>query len=247
MRAVASRVGPVGLVHFDTHTPTPAARSSRWSGRTGHDSGSSSRVTSTRSGTSRSASAAAGPVRTSSAGRPSAGSRRSSCTTSALGIDPVVERALGGRRRPGLPQRRHRRARPRVRARDGHARAGRDDCRRPAACLPRDRRSGEPRRRRRRRGVADRDRLGRRDRARRRAGRARGPRPGSPSVAATSRFAQASPAARPRASRGSAAAGRGGRRRWPRRAAPRRPGAPPRSRSDGRGRRRPSPSPAGSG
>ena len=46
------------------------------------------------------------------------------------------------RRRPGLPDRRRGRARPRLRARDRHAGARRDDERRPALGLPRGRASG---------------------------------------------------------------------------------------------------------
>ena len=88
--------GPVGLVHFDTHTDT-GARSSASRSRTGRRcTGSSRRATSTPAATSRSACAATGPARRSSPGSASAASRASSCTTSAtVGIAAVVERALG--------------------------------------------------------------------------------------------------------------------------------------------------------
>ncbi len=91
-----------------------------------------------------------------------------------LGIAEVVERAAAvAGDGPVLHVRRHRRARPRVRARHRHARAGRDDLERPAARLPRARAAREPGRRRPRRGDPDRGRLGGHHRARRRSRRAR--------------------------------------------------------------------------
>ena len=60
IRAVAEVHGPVGLIHFDTHTDT-GARSSAPRSRTARAcTGSSSRATSTRTATSRSACAATG-------------------------------------------------------------------------------------------------------------------------------------------------------------------------------------------
>ena len=104
------------------------------------------------------------------------GSRASSCTTCASWGS---RRSSGGRRdrrrRPGLPHDRRGRARPGVRARDGHARAGRDDDGRPALGRPHARGRAGARRRRRRRGDPDRGRLGRHHGARRRPDRARDP------------------------------------------------------------------------
>ena len=91
------------------------------------------------------------------AGRPSAGSRACSCTTSATSASArwcarAIEAVGAG---PDLPDRRRRRARPRLHPRHRHAGAGRHDRGRPAARRPHGRRRARPRRRRRRRGHPD--------------------------------------------------------------------------------------------
>ena len=100
--------------------------------------GSCATGTSTARATCRSAFAATGRARRSSPGRPSTASRASSCTTSVtVGIRAIVEQTIaivGDSAR--VPHRRRRRARSGVRARNGHARAGRDDERRSALGVP---------------------------------------------------------------------------------------------------------------
>ena len=83
IRAIATRRGPVGLIHFDTHTDT-GARSSASSSRTARScTGSSSRGTWTARATSRSACAATGRGRPSSPGSARTASPACSCTTCA--------------------------------------------------------------------------------------------------------------------------------------------------------------------
>ena len=98
-RAVAATHGPVGLVHFDTHTDTGKEV---FGVEVSHGTPMYRLVesgTSTRSATSRSGCAATGPARPSSPGRPSAGSRASSCTTCATVGIREVDRADGRARR----------------------------------------------------------------------------------------------------------------------------------------------------
>ena len=93
-----------------------------------------------------------------------------------LGIEEVVRRDdRARRRRPGLPHGGRGRARPRLRAGHGNARAGRHDADRPELGLPDDRRRARARRSRRRRGDPGSARLGGPRRARRQPGRARDP------------------------------------------------------------------------
>ena len=165
--------GRVGLVHFDTHTDTGDAGVRRRAlARHADVPTRAARASSTRSATCRSGCAATGPASRSSHGRPSTGSRRSSCTTCAtLGIARRGRADDPARRRgAGVPDRRRRRARSGVRARHRHARAGRHDERRAARSRARGRPAARARRRRRRRGDPDGGRLRRRDGARRATG-----------------------------------------------------------------------------
>ena len=174
--AVAERRGPVGLVHFDTHTDTGrevfgVERSHGTPMFRLVEAGTRRRERATR----RSACAATGPGRPSSSGSASTGIASFFMhDVRDLGIREVVERALahvgGG---PRLPDGRRRRARPGVRAGNRNAGARRDDVGRPAVGGARDRDARRARRRRRRRGAADGGRLGRHHRARRRPHRPR--------------------------------------------------------------------------
>ena len=123
---------PVGLVHFDTHTDTGREV---YGVEISHGTPMFRLVeagASIRSATSRSVCADTGRASPSSAGRRSAGSRASSCTRCA---SSASRRSSAGRSRwwrtgPSLVLRRRRRARSGLRARDGHARARRDEKRR---------------------------------------------------------------------------------------------------------------------
>ena len=133
--ARARRVhGPVGLIHFDTHTDT-GTRGLRRRDLARHADVPPRRGRARRPEALRADRPARllARRRRSSRGRPSTGSRASSCTTCASSGSRRVEQTLAvvgdGRR---LPLRRRRRARPRVRARDRHARAGRHDLGRAA-------------------------------------------------------------------------------------------------------------------
>jgi agmatinase len=112
VRACAA-AGPVGLVHFDTHTDTGTEV---FGVELSHGTPMYKLVeegSSTRGGTSRSACAATGPARRSSPGSASAGSGASSCTTSAsAGSGRSSRTRSAGSGRARLPHRRHRRARP---------------------------------------------------------------------------------------------------------------------------------------
>ena len=83
IRAIARRRGPIGLIHFDTHTDTGETVFGAEL-RTGRScTGSSSRATSTRRATSRSACAGTGRASRSSPGRRPGASPVCSCTTCA--------------------------------------------------------------------------------------------------------------------------------------------------------------------
>ena len=143
IRACAQPHGSVGLVHFDTHTDTGTR------GLRGRGLARDAHVPPGRAGPRRPGSATSQiGLRGYWPGEDEFGWQREHGITSLfmhdvrdLGIREVVERALRGRRRRArLPLGRHRRARPGVRARHRHARAGRDDLGRSALGLPRARR-----------------------------------------------------------------------------------------------------------
>ena len=157
VRAVAARRGPVGLVHFDTHTDTGREV---FSVERSHGTPMFRLVEQGHVDPARYVQIG---LRGYWPGPDEFGWQAERGITSIfmhdvreLGIEAVVERVLAvvG---DGLdvPHRRRRRARPGLCPGNGHARAGRHDRRRPAPRLPRDRRAREPRGRRRRRGHPD--------------------------------------------------------------------------------------------
>ena len=159
LRAIARRRGPLGLAPLRHAHRHRHARSSASSARTGRRcTGSSSRATSIRRATSRSGCAATGRARPEFAWQAERGITSFFMhDVRDLGIREVLDRALErigpG---PGVPDCRHRRARPGVRARDGDAGAGRDDLCRPALGLPGGGDAARARRRGRGRGAAER-------------------------------------------------------------------------------------------
>ncbi len=162
IRACAAKHGPVGLVHFDTHT----------------DTGREVYGVEISHGTPmfRLVEAGAGRSRALRPDRPAGllAGRGGVPLAGGAGHHELLHarrpraRDRGGRRpgardrggRAGVPVRRRRRARPGVRAGHGDARARRDDERRPSLGVPHGRRRGRARRRGRGRGLP----LGRRAR-----------------------------------------------------------------------------------
>ena len=143
IRAIARRRGPVGLIHFDTHTDTGETV---FGAELSHGSIMYRLVEQGWVDPTRYVQIG---LRGYWPGEPEFTWQHERGITSFfmhdvrdVGIRDVVSRAVGDRGGgPGVPERGRRRARPGVRARHGHARAGRDDVGRPAVGLPRDRRA----------------------------------------------------------------------------------------------------------
>ena len=135
--------GPVGLVHFDTHTDTGREV---FGVEISHGTPMFRLVEagqSTRSATSRSACAATGRASASSRWQAERGITSFFMhDVRELGIEEVVGRTLAIVGDGPVSFRRRRRARSGLRARNGHARARRDDERRPALGVPRGRAAG---------------------------------------------------------------------------------------------------------
>ena len=143
IRAIARRRGPVGLIHFDTHTDTGetvfgAALSH---GTIMYRLVEQGWVDPTRYVADRAAGLLAGRGRVHVAAR----ARHHELLHARRAGDRHPRRHLARDRhrggRPGVLERGRRRARPGVRARHGHAGAGRDDVDRPAVGLPAGRRA----------------------------------------------------------------------------------------------------------